>query len=293
MSHNHHHHSDTKNISLAFFLNLAFAIIEIVGGILTNSVAILSDALHDFGDSLSLGFAWYFQKISNKKRDKSFSYGYKRFSVLGAIINSIILAMGSVFILSQAIPRLIYPQQANATGMFFLAILGIAVNGFAMLRLRKGKSLNEKTVSLHLLEDVLGWVAVLVGSIIMLFADAPIIDPIISILIALFIIFNIYKNLKSSLKIFLQGVPEGVDLKEIQHIVSSVKNVEDVHDVHAWSIDGLYNIVTLHIVHPNNLSIDGIKNTKNEVKKRLHKLDVHHITIECESVDEKCELENC
>ena len=190
--HGHHHHHDTENISTAFFLNLAFTIIEIIGGLMTNSVSIMSDALHDLGDSLSLGLAWYFQKVAKKGRDKTFSYGYKRFSVLGAMINAIVLVIGSVFILQESIPRLWQPETPNAQGMFWLAILGILVNGAAVLKLKKGTSLNEKVISLHLLEDVLGWAAVLIGSVLMYFFDLPIIDPLLSIGIAFFILTNVF-----------------------------------------------------------------------------------------------------
>ena len=192
--HIHTHHGDVKNIKIAFFLNLGFSIVEIIGGFLTNSVAILSDAVHDLGDSFSLGLAWYFQKFSRKQRDKNFTYGYKRFSLVGALINSIVLIAGSVLILSEAIPRIFNPQQADAGGMFLLAILGIIVNGIAVVRLRKGSSLNEKVVSLHMLEDVLGWSAVLIGAIIMKFTNLYIIDPILSVLISFFILFNVFKK---------------------------------------------------------------------------------------------------
>ena len=164
-AHHHDHHGDVKNIKVAFFLNFGFAIIEIIGGFLTNSVAILSDAVHDLGDSLSLGLAWYFQKYSRKKSDSTYTYGYRRFSLVGALANSLVLIVGSILILTEAIPRIFNPQQAHPQGMMMLAVLGIAVNGVAMLRLRRGKSLNEKVVSLHLMEDVLGWIAVLVGAI--------------------------------------------------------------------------------------------------------------------------------
>lgn len=161
--HSHSHHHGTKNISLAFFLNLGFCIIELIGGLLTNSVAILSDALHDFGDSVALGLAWVFQKKSEQKPDDKYTYGYRRFSLLSAIINSIILVAGSAFVLFESIKRIIEPAETNAKGMLLLAILGVAVNGVAILRLRKGGSVNERVVSLHLMEDVLGWVAVLIG----------------------------------------------------------------------------------------------------------------------------------
>ena len=182
--HGHHHHGDVKNLGIAFILNVCFTIIEIVGGILTNSVAILSDALHDLGDSLSLGLAWYFQRLSEKGRDRNFSYGYKRFSVLGALITSVVLVIGSVIIIYSAVSRLQHPQISNGLGMLGLAVLGILVNGAAVVRLKGSSSVNSRAVMLHLMEDVLGWVAVLIGSLFIYFFDWQIIDPILSLMIA-------------------------------------------------------------------------------------------------------------
>ena len=200
--HNHGHHHATGNIKVAFFLNLSFTIIELIGGFYTNSLAIMSDAVHDLGDSLSLGLSWYFQKVSNKKATTNFSYGFARFSLLGAIINSVVLTVGSIFIISEAIPRIISPEVSDAVGMMWFAILGIIVNGVAVLRLKRGTSINERVVALHLLEDVLGWVAVLIASIVMQFWDLPILDPILSLLIAAYVLFNVFKNIKESFIIF-------------------------------------------------------------------------------------------
>jgi cobalt-zinc-cadmium efflux system protein len=296
-SHHHHHHHDnghsTKNIAVAFWLNTLFALIEIAGGLYTNSVAILSDALHDLGDSLSLGLSWYFHKKSQQKRDVSFSYGYRRFSLLGAMINSSVLVVGSIFILQEAIARLGTPQQPDTTGMLVLAVAGIVVNGAAMLRLKKGGSLNERVVSLHFMEDVLGWAAVLAGSIVMMFFDVPILDPLLSIGIALFILFNVYKNLKSLLRIMLQGVPENVNEAEIRKKVTDIKGVEGVHDIHAWSLDGQYNILTLHLVLNDNTTLLEIEKIKNEVRHCLEHLHLNHITIETEASHSHCALEHC
>ena len=209
--HLHNHDHGTENIVTAFFLNLGFTVIELIGGLLTNSMAILSDAVHDLGDSVALGLAWYFQKFSHKKRDNTYTYGYKRFSLVGALINSVILITGSVLILTETFPRLIHPQQSDPKGMFILAVIGVAVNGAAMLRLRKGSSLNEKVVSLHMLEDVLGWLAILVGSVVMYFVNVPVLDPIMSLLISLYVLFNVFRNLRSIARIILQGTPDAAD----------------------------------------------------------------------------------
>jgi cobalt-zinc-cadmium efflux system protein len=294
-SHDHHHHHDHAegNIRVAFFLNLAFTIIEIVGGILTNSLAILSDALHDLGDSLSLGLSWYFQKISKKGRTKSFSFGYKRFSLLGAIINSIVLVAGSIIILSKAIPQIFHPEEVHVQGMFYLAILGIVVNGAAVLQLRKGSSMNERVVSLHLLEDVLGWVAVLIGSVIMMYFDAPFIDPLMSVLIAVYILFNVYKNLKKSMVIILQGIPEEVSIESIREKLRSIQAITNVHDCHVWSMDGNYNVLTVHLVLDKDYPLSEQVALKQQVKQILKGESVNHITIEFENQDEHCELVDC
>ncbi|MEQ6166942.1 cation diffusion facilitator family transporter [Ekhidna sp. MALMAid0563] len=295
MGHNHdhsHNHSE-GNVKVAFFLNLSFTVIEVIGGLYTNSLAILSDALHDLGDSLSLGLSWYFQKLSKKGRTKKFSYGYKRFSLLGAIINSIVLVAGSIFILTKAIPELFNPGETNVQGMLYLAILGIVVNGAAVLKLRKGESLNEKVVSLHLLEDVLGWVAVLIGSIIMMYTDAPFIDPLLSVLISLFVLYNVYKNLRKSMLVILQGIPEEVSLEDIKEKLKDISEITDVHDNHVWSMDGEYNILTIHLQLDQDYKLSEQAKLKEKVRSQLKAESINHITIEFEGQDENCELEDC
>lgn len=295
MGHNHDHSHNQKegNVKVAFFLNLSFTIIEVIGGLYTNSLAILSDALHDLGDSLSLGLSWYFQKLSKKGRTKKFSYGYKRFSLLGAIINSIVLVAGSIFILTKAIPELFNPGETNVQGMLYLAILGIVVNGAAVLKLRKGESLNEKVVSLHLLEDVLGWVAVLIGSIIMMYIDAPFIDPLLSVLISLFVLYNVYKNLRKSMLVILQGIPEDVSLEDIKEKLKDISEITDVHDNHVWSMDGEYNILTIHLQLDKDYKLSEQAKLKEKVRSQLKDESINHITIEFEGQDENCELEDC
>jgi cobalt-zinc-cadmium efflux system protein len=253
----------------------------------------MSDALHDFGDSLSLGLAHYFEKKSTKLRDEDFSYGYKRFSLIGAFINSIVLIIGSVFIVQEAISRLITPQPANAKGMLILAVIGVAVNLIAMLRLSRGTSVNERVVSLHFLEDVLGWVAVLVGSIIMMFYNVPILDPILSLLIAVFILFNVYRNLKQAFPIMLQGIPDNVDVEEIKKRILSIPGIINVHDLHAWTMDGRYNVMTIHIVLEQATSMEQTDRLKQEVRHQLEHLNVQHLTVETELQNNPCELKDC
>lgn len=291
--HHHHHHSSVKNIGLAFGLNLSFAFIELIGGFLTNSVSILADALHDFSDSLILGLSWYLQKVSLKKRDPIFSYGYKRFSLLGALLSAIILICGSVFILFKTLPRLWAPEEVNAPGMIGLALLGIAVNGFSYFKLHKGNSLNEKVVSLHLLEDLLSWIAVLVGGILIYFFHWTILDPIMSVFITIFIFVNVFRNLSKIVKVFLQAVPEGINLQELEQTLLSKLSIISIHDIHLWSLDGEFNILSFHAVVDKNMQNNEIINLKSSIRELVAPLKINHTTIEIEFPDEKCDLETC
>lgn len=286
-------YEDVKNIKVAFFLNVSFTLVEFVGGLLTNSMAILSDAVHDLGDSFSLGLAWYFQIVAKRPRTKEYTYGYRRFSLLGAVVNSVILLVGSAVILMNALPRLFHPEQPDVKGMLLLAVLGVIVNGLAVLRLRKGGSINERVVSLHLLEDVLGWLAVLLGAGIMYFVDAPIIDPLLSVLISLFILYNVYRNIRQSLHIILQGSPVSVDLDEVERVIVSMEAVGDVHDLHAWSVDGQYNVLTIHVVLQQEQPMEQLRHLKSEIRRTLLRMGVQHCTIELEVMDEDCSLRGC
>lgn len=297
MTHNHihthsthhpHMHSSESNIGVAFFLNLLFTIIELVGGIGTNSIAILSDAVHDLGDSFSLGLAWYFHRIAKKGVTKQYSYGYKRFSLVGAIINSIVLVVGSLYILWQAVPRLFSPQETHAEGMFFLAILGIVVNGVAALRTRHANSINERVVSLHLLEDVLGWVAVLVGSVVIYFTGWTIIDPILSLLIACFVLFNVCKNIRLVLPILLQGTPADVEAEQLVAQLKTIEPILTIHDLHIWSLDEDYRVLTMHVVLRTQLKWEELATLKEQIRTLLVAQGVAHVTIEFELEAERC-----
>ncbi|MFY0625830.1 MAG: cation transporter [Reichenbachiella sp.] len=291
MSKDHHHsHTDVENIKVAFFLNFGFTILEFIGGMYVNSVAILSDAIHDLGDSISLGMSWYFQKLSHRGRTHNYSYGYRRFSVLSAILNSSILLIGSVFILKETIPRLFSPQQPETKGMILLAILGVLVNGLAVLKTKKGRTANEKVVSLHLMEDVLGWIAVLIGSVIMNFWHIPILDPILSLLIAGYILFNVFKNLKGSINIMLQSIPSEVDLQKLESLLLTIPQVKQVHDMHTWSMDGEYHVMTVHLVLGEELDFERRVEIKERARQILKEGAMKHVTIELEGHDEHCDL---
>ncbi len=294
MSSQHHHHDHTtENIKLAFFVNLGFCLIELVGGILTNSVAIISDALHDFGDSVSLGLAWIFQRLSERGPTAKYSYGMKRLSVISSMINSLILAVGSTVIIIESIKRLFQPATVNAKGMLILAMIGIIANGFAFLRLKNGKNVNQKAVSLHMLEDVLGWVAVLVVSIVMLFIDLPILDPLLSIGVAVFVAVNIIGNLKQILNITLQGTPSEIDLQIVEKELRELKGVTDLHDLHLWSLDGENHILTVHLVLAPQKTPVRFSQIRQQARDKLAALSINHTTIEIDCEENNCGTQKC
>jgi len=298
--HNHPHkevktpHSHAQgNIAIAFFLNAAFTIIEIAGGILTNSIAIISDAVHDLGDTFSLGLAWYAEKLAQRKPDSRFTYGYKRFPVLAALINSVFLLAASAFVLSQAVPVLLNPGKVNENGMIWLALLGIIFNGAAVLKLKGGNTLNQRVVRLHLLEDTLGWIAVLIGAVIMKFTSFAWIDPLLGILIALYIIFNAVKNLRDSLRILLQAIPVNSDPGKVEAAIRAIPGIESFHDVRTWSIDGSTHVYTLHIVTRKEVTPMEYPMIKQQVRELLAESGFEYVTIEIDSHDEHCELNDC
>ncbi|PFG05161.1 cation diffusion facilitator family transporter [Bacillus sp. es.034] len=276
-------HSATKNTRLAFMLNLMFTIIEFIGGYLTNSMAILSDAVHDLGDSVSLGGSWYLQKLSNKKGNNKFSFGYKRFSTLGALISGTVLLFGSIFVLIEAVPRLFNPTHPDAEGMLWFAVFGVVVNGIGAWRLHSGSSMNEKVLSWHLLEDILGWVGVLIISVVMMFKDIHILDPILSIGITCFVLFNVIRNLIKTIKIFLDGVPEGVDLASLRNEIKNINGVEGVSGFHMWSIDGEENAMMIHLNVSDRTQTDKVEEIKKQVRNLVSNCNIKHSAIEIHS----------
>lgn len=293
--HNHNHsHSHvnsanaSKRIGWAFCLNVVFTIIEFIGGWLTNSTAIMADAVHDLGDSLSIGTAWGLNKLSDKDSNQTFSYGYKRFSLLGALINGIVLTVGSIWILLEAMPRLAEPEMPQVEGMVLLSVFGMAVNGFAAYKLSEGDSLNERVLNWHLLEDVLGWVAVFIVSIVLMFKPWPILDPILSIGFTLFILFNVFRNLKETLMLFLQATPDEEQLSKIRSDLLANDKVSDLHHFHIWSLDGERNVMTVHLVLDEDVSLELLQTLKENIHSSLEKYKFEHTTVELEFANEQC-----
>lgn len=272
-----------KNILIAFILNVSFSLFELLGGILTNSISIISDAIHDMGDAISIGISYILEKISKKDPDDIYTYGYTRYSVMGAVITTVILLVGSIFIIINAINRMINPVIINYDGMIIIALFGVIINFLAAYFTSNGKSLNQRAVNLHMLEDVLGWIIVLVGSIIIKVTSISIIDSIMSILVALFILISSLKNLKEILDLFLEKIPNNISIDEIKEHLLKLDNIKDVHHIHIWSIDGINNYATMHVVVLKNDS-----KVKNKIREELIEHGISHVTIEIENVDEEC-----
>ncbi len=289
--HKHSHgckHSGDNPIAWAFFLNLGFTVIELVGGMITNSTAIMADAVHDLGDTLAIGLAWWLQGYSVRQADAKFSYGYRRFSLLGALISGVLLIAASAWVLSVSIPRLGDPVMPHTEGMLLLAIVGIAVNGYAAYRLSRGKSLNEKALNWHLLEDVLGWVAVLMVAVTLQFFDWPILDPALSVIFTVFIAFNVTRLLAQTAKVFFQAVPDEIAHRQIVAVLQELHDVEDVHDVHFWSLDGEAHVLTVHILVDRDLDAHQQKDLKARVAASLARFNLVHTTVELEFPGESC-----
>lgn len=289
MEHHHHDHGEGDGgLGVAFFLNVVFAVIELFGGLWTNSIAIVSDAVHDFGDSLSIAFAWTMDRLSSRRSSETLTFGYRRYRLLGALVTGLVLLGGSVFILTEAIPRLFAPEPVEPRGMLPLALLGIAVNGVAAFRLRGNTDANRRVVTLHLLEDILGWVAVLIVSVILFFVDLPILDPILSVGITLFILSRIVPSLRQVLRVFLQHAPAGVHTSELREALADLKGVAEVHHVHVWTLDGEYNLLSAHLVMEGNPPLDVLEETKASAKRRLGEKGVQHVTLEFEAEQAGC-----
>lgn len=277
-----------KNILIAFLLNLSFSFFEFIGGAITGSVAVISDSIHDLGDAISIGLSYFLERKSKRQPDNTYTYGYARYSVLGSVITTVILLLGSIMVIYNAVIRIIHPVEINYNGMILFAVVGTLVNFCAAWFTKDGDSLNQKAVNLHMLEDVLGWIVVLIGAIIMRFTDVSILDPIMSIGVALFILVNALKNMNKVINLFLEKAPDDIDLAEIKEHICKIEGVLGVHHIHIWSIDGHSNYATMHIVTDEDCHA-----IKDKVRDELKEHGIGHVTLELENSTEHCHEEFC
>jgi cobalt-zinc-cadmium efflux system protein len=287
--HNHSHDGTVRRINLAFWINTIFALVELVGGFYTNSFAVISNSMHDFSDSISLVLALFLEKKSKTGSDTKYSYGYRRFSIASAFLTSVFLLGGSLLVIGFGIQRLMNPQPANIEGMFYLSFLGIAMNGYSLLQLRRGKTLNERVLSWHFVEDTLNWVFVLIGSLILRWQNWPWLDPLLGIALACWMLWNVRLNLFEAVKIFLQATPTQISLPEVETRLLQIFGIKNVHHLHVWSMDGESHILTAHILLAQEFSPEQMSSLKNQIKGDLAKdFTILEATLEFEWPHEVC-----
>ena len=272
-----------KNMLIAFVLNFAFSIFELFGGLISGSFAIMSDALHDAGDALAIGISLLSERKSKKGPDRLYSFGYGRFSLVGALFTTSVLLCGSLFIIVNAVEKIQTPAKTDYGKMIVFAIIGVLVNSVSVFMTRGKTSANQRAVNLHMLEDVLGWICVLAGAVIMSLTDLYIIDPLMSICVSLFIIFHSVENMKSIFGIFLEKVPCDIDIADIREHLMNIEGISDVHHLHVWAFNEGTYLATMHIVTDSTAS-----EIKGKVRKELLRYGIRHVTLEIEKNNETC-----
>ena len=265
---------------LAFFLNLSYAIVEFIAGGLFGSSAVLADSVHDMGDAIAIGVSAFLETISNREEDSHYTLGYKRFSLLGAMVTAVILMTGSVLVILGNITKLFHPQAVNDEGILWLGIIAISVNVIASLVVRKGKTKNESILSLHFLEDTLGWVAVILMAIVLRFTDWYILDPLLSLVISIFILSKAIPRFWSTLKIFLDAVPEGVDIKQVKSDLEQLDHVASLNQLNLWTMDGLEKNAIVHVCLKE---IEQMELCKESIRCMLEDCGFQNITIEVDA----------
>ncbi|MBR6024245.1 MAG: cation transporter [Methanobrevibacter sp.] len=271
----HHHKKASDNLAFVFFVNLTFNIIVIIGGLATNSMAILADCIHDMSDTISMAIAWILEHVSQKDSTDTFSYGYQRFSILGAVITSTFVIAMAFFILQEAIPRLFAPENVDAGGMLLVGMVGLIFKSISVWKLHGGETFNEKAIFYHLLGDIFEWVAILVLSIVLIFwADATYLDPFISIGIAIWLIFNLGRNLYKSILVLLQKTPDNFDVDEFKKNILAVDGIKEIDDFHIWSLDGIDSVMTLKVEIDNWDNPEKIKKDIYSISNKYHVIDI-------------------
>ena len=262
---------------IAFFLNLSYAIVEFIAGGIFGSSAVLADSVHDLGDAIAIGISALLETISNREEDRHYTLGYKRFSLLGALVTAVILITGSILVILENITKLFNPQPVNDEGILWLGIIAVSINLLASLVVRKGKTKNESILSLHFLEDTLGWLAVILMAIILRFTDWYILDPLLSLVISIFILTKAIPRFWSALKIFLDAVPEGVDIQKIKTDLAELDHVASINQLNLWTMDGLEKNAIVHVCLKE---MEHMETCKESIRIFLKDCGFQNITIE-------------
>lgn len=297
--HGHHHSVDIQDVSRAFvigiILNFVFVIIEVVVGFSVHSLSLLSDAGHNLADVASLAMALIALRLTKLKANEKYTYGYKKTTILVALLNAGILLVSIGAITYEAVQRIIYPQPLPGRIISIVAGIGILINATtALLFFRsKEKDLNVKSAFLHLVSDAIVSAGLVIGGIIIYYTGLYRIDSVLSIIIAIVILLSTWQLLKDSLRLSLDGVPEGIDLKKVKEKVGSIDGIKDFHHIHVWALSTTENALTGHIVVSKNADMGNIEKIKHHVKHELEHLKINHATLEVETENAPCKEEDC
>jgi len=295
----HHHPVEIKSVNRAFvigiILNFAFVLIEAIIGLAIHSLSLLSDAGHNLADVASLAMALIAFRLMKVKPTEKYTYGYKKTTILVALLNAGILLLSLGAIGYEAIHRLMSPEPLPGKTISIVAAIGIVVNGVTALLFLRGKDsdLNIKSAFLHLLSDAIVSAGLVVGGIIIYFTGMYWIDAALSILVALIILFSTWQLLKDSLRLSLDGVPEGIEIVKIKKIIDGIKGVKDFHHIHVWAISTTENALTAHLVVDRNSSMDVLEQLKHTIKHELLHQNIQHATLEIEMEDSPCDEPDC
>jgi len=284
-SHNHNHSDKTiPKLWFTLFLNLGITIAQLIGGVLSNSMALISDAVHNLSDTGSLGVSLVARKVANKKANKEMTFGYRRADIIGAFINLIILVAVSLFLIKEGIERFISPEEIDGTIMFWVALAGLVGNVLSVIILHSDskESLNIKSATIHLFWDAMASLAVIIGGVLILLYDLFIIDPILTIAIALYIMYTSYGLLKETLSILMEATPADIDIHAIKKELEKVQFVQDIHHIHVWKMDENETMMECHALIPESES-NNLESIKSDIKQVLSdSFDITHSAIEFE-----------
>ena len=301
MSHDHHHHTtiEPQNMNTAFvvgiILNIAFVVIEVIGGIWQNSMALLSDAGHNLADVGALALSLLAFKMLKVKSNEKFTYGYRKTSILVSLLNAVVLLISIGIIVYEAIQRLFQPKPIEGLTISIIAAIGILINFVSARMFFKSKEsdINVKSAYLHLMSDAVVSLGIVVAGIAIYYLKWFWLDPAISIVIAIIILLSTWQLLKNSLRLSLDGVPSNIGMADVKKAALKIDGVKDIHHIHIWAMSTQENALTAHLVLENNTSFIQEKKIKEELKHVLQHLNIHHVTLETERENALCASENC
>ena len=286
MSHEHHHSTEVSGsrLLITMLLNFFITIIEIIGGIFSGSLSLLSDAFHNFSDGIAIIISYIAIKLSKKPRSLKYTFGLKRAEILAAIINSSVLIIISFFLIKEAFDKLYSPQKINGSLMLIVAVGGLIANIIGTILLKKGsdKNINLKAAYLHLLSDAISSLAVIIGAVFIIYFNIYWLDPLLTILISLYILKEAYGIVKEALDIIMMSSPAEIDVQYLSELVKLIPGVINIHHVHLWKL----NDTDIHFeshVETENILIDDTNIMQEQIKELLHdKFEITHTTLQFE-----------